>query len=83
MFPGCFALIMSPSLITARKSASHDLLKNFYLFIFWLCPVACGILVPGPGMESTLPAVEVRRLNHWTAREVPASANLLKSKITI
>ena len=28
MFPGCFALIMSPSLITARKSASHDLLKT-------------------------------------------------------
>ena len=29
------------------------------------------ILVPQPGIEPTLPAVEALCLNHWTAREVP------------
>ena len=28
------------------------------------------ILVPWPGIEPALPALEVRRLNHWIAREV-------------
>ena len=32
--------------------------------------MACGILVPRPGMEPTSPAVEVWNLSHWTAREV-------------
>ena len=44
------------------------------MFIF--CPrrmwyVARGILVPRPGMEPALPALEAQSLNHWTAREVP------------
>ena len=44
----------------------------FYLFIFlWPHSVACGISVPWPGIEATLPAVEVRSLSHRTAREVP------------
>ena len=33
--------------------------------------MACGILVPQPGMEPAPPAVEVQSLNHWTTREVP------------
>ena len=33
--------------------------------------MACGILVPQPGIEPVPPAVEARSLNHWTAREVP------------
>ena len=32
--------------------------------------VACGILVPRPGIEPVPPAVEAQSLNHWTAREV-------------
>ena len=32
--------------------------------------MACGILVPGPGIEPAPPAVEAQSLNHWTAREV-------------
>ena len=39
--------------------------------IFQLCPAACGILVPQPGIEPTSPAVEVWILNQWTAKEVP------------
>ena len=31
--------------------------------------MACGILVPRPGMEPTLPAVEAGSLNHLTTRK--------------
>ena len=34
---------------------------------------ACGILVPGPGIKPTPPAVELRSLNHWTIWEVLVS----------
>ena len=33
--------------------------------------VACGILVPQPGIKPTPPALEMQSLNHWTNREVP------------
>ena len=33
--------------------------------------MACGILVPQPGIESAPSAVEMLSLNHWTARDVP------------
>lgn len=33
--------------------------------------MACGNLVPRPGIEPTSPAMEARSLNHWMAREVP------------
>ena len=33
--------------------------------------MACGILVPLPGIEPTALAPEVQSLNHWTAWEVP------------
>ena len=32
--------------------------------------MACGILIPRPGIEPVPPAVEVWCLNQWTAREV-------------
>ena len=31
--------------------------------------MACRILVPQPGIEPMLLAVEAQSLNHWTARE--------------
>ena len=34
--------------------------------IFWLCFVACGILVPRPGTKPTPPAIETWSLNHGT-----------------
>ena len=40
-------------------------------FFFWWHCVACGILVPQPGIKPVPPTVEVRSLNQWTAREVP------------
>ena len=27
------------------------ILRLFFLFVFWSCSTACGILVPRPGME--------------------------------
>ena len=52
--------------------------RLFNLFIyFWLCLKACGILVPHPGLEPTLYALQVQSLNHWTAREVPSVTLLM------
>ena len=42
----------------------------FLFFFFWPHCVACGILVPRPGIKPTSPAVEAWSLNHWTAREI-------------
>ena len=33
--------------------------------------MACGVLVPQPGIKPTPPAVEVWSPNHWTTRQVP------------
>ena len=41
------------------------------MILFWQLHPACGILVPQPGMKLMPTTVEVRSLNHWTAREVP------------
>ena len=38
-----------------------------------------GILVPQPGIEPTLPAVEVQTLNHWPTREVPETTGFPSS----
>ena len=47
---------------------------SVFLFVFlivWPCRMACGILVPRPGIEPMPPALEAWSLNHWTTREVP------------
>ena len=33
--------------------------------------MACGLLVPWPGIEPWLPAVKEQNPNHWTIREFP------------
>ena len=43
----------------------------FCFFVLFFDHVACGILVPQPGIEPMLPAMKVQSLNHWTTREVP------------
>ena len=46
-------------------------IESFYLFFFfWQHGAARGILVSSLGIELVPPEVEVRSLNHWTAREV-------------
>ena len=36
-----------------------------------MCHKQCRILVPQPGPETALPAVEPQSLNPWTARKIP------------
>lgn len=43
-----------------------------YLF-GWPCSTAYEILVPQPGVSHLPPAVELRSLHHWTARQVPGT----------
>ena len=43
----------------------------FLFFSFCLCHVACGILVPQPGIEPVPAALEAWSPNHWATREVP------------
>ena len=46
-----------------------QLLDHF--FFFWPCLVACGILVPQPGIEPTPPCeVEAWTPSHWSSGEV-------------
>ena len=42
-----------------------------WLFVYWLCFVAYGILVPQPGIKAGPSAVRAQNPNHWTARELP------------
>ena len=44
------------------------------IYLFWLSGVACGILVPWPGIEPGPPAVEVQNPNLWTHQEFPGLA---------
>ena len=46
-------------------------------FSFWLHGMACGILVPRPGIEPMPPEEEVWILNYWTTREIPLLSFLL------
>ena len=38
---------------------------------FWPHHMACGILLPRPGIKLAPSAVGAQSLNHWTVREVP------------
>ena len=49
----------------------------FVLFWFWPHCMACGILVPWPGIKPAPLALEAQSLNHWTTREVPLLKALL------
>ena len=42
-------------------------------FFFWLCCMACGILVPRPGIEPRPSAVKTWCPNHWAAEEIPCT----------
>ena len=50
---------------------------SIYLYFkkFWPHPIACGTLVPWPGIESITSGVEGP--NHWTTREFPFWLNFL------
>ena len=53
---------------------SHLGFCGVFIFIFfWPCPMACGILVPQPGIEHMSPVVEAQRPNSWITTEVLGS----------
>ena len=60
----------SPFLISVFMFA---FLKNYWFTYFWPYEMACGILVPWPGIKTAFPALEAQNFNHWTARAVLAS----------
>ena len=45
--------------------------RSHSFFFFSLDVPACRILVPQPGIEPKLTALEEWSLNHWTTKEVP------------
>ena len=49
--------------------------KNYhefsFFFFFWPHHMACGILVPRPGIELVTSAVRAQSPNHWIARKFP------------
>ena len=68
---GTLVLFLLSMLLTVGLSGMSFIYLFIILKIFWLYHVACGILVPRPGIKPTPPTVEAWSLNHWTAREVP------------
>ena len=58
------------SLKSNQKNCLPEIIYWFFFFFFWQGPVACGILVPRPGIEP-VPLHWNLSLNHWTAREIP------------
>lgn len=52
----------------------------FYLFIYWLLRVACGILVPKSRVKPMPSAVKAQSLDHWTAGEVSEIRLLIEEK---
>ena len=53
--------------------------SNSCFCVCWLCCVACGILVPWPGIKPVPPTVEAESLNHWIARDVLEIFEVLKT----
>ena len=43
-----------------------------FCWFLWQHCLACGILVPRPGIEPAPSAVRAQSPNHWTAREFPS-----------
>ena len=53
----------------STAACSVDFILCFSIFIFGC--VACGVLVPQPGIEPVPPALEAWSLSHWTSGEIP------------
>ena len=49
---------------------------NMFVFFFFFCPMACGILVSQPGIKPGPLAVKVWCLNHWITRQYPRFFNI-------
>ena len=58
---------------------SFFLINYLFIYLLWPCHVACGILVPQPGIEPMPPALEACCLNHRTSREAPRHGGILNA----
>ena len=74
----CAASLEPVPRLTVGHSADHTTSSKWTwpgfavcFFVFWLHCVACGILVPQPGIEPASPAVEALSLNHWEVQGSP------------
>ena len=84
LLPKTSILIWLALLFYQLPFAPRYVVVFIYLFVYWLCLVAYGILVPQPRIKPVPPALEARSLNHWTAREVPvvfSSANIWRPSV--
>ena len=57
---------------SAMLHGGRSFLEHASLLLLWPRCLACGILVPRPGIEPAPPAVEAWSLNLRTTREVPS-----------
>ena len=57
--------------LSSEKTPARNFTNHFFFFFFWPRHVACGTLVPWPGIEPGPLAVKVQSPDHWTTREVP------------
>ena len=64
------SLTLAPSRNCLRKGGEGGW-RQIHFFFCWLHLMACRILVPQPGIQRMLPAVEVQSVNHWTPEKVP------------
>ena len=53
---------------------------SWFFFFFLLLCVACGILVPWPGIEPVPPVTGTQSLNLWSRREAPPSSWLCREE---
>ena len=65
-----FQLCVKPKILSWVNSGKESRIVGGNTLGFCPTNTVCGILVPGPEIESVPPTVEAQVLNHWTTREV-------------
>ena len=59
------------------NAINNNIFQRITFFVsFWPCCMACGILVPQPGIQCRPLAMRAWNPNHWTAREFLGSCLL-------
>ena len=76
------ALLFSTGNYIQYPVINHNGKEYVLLFVFWLHPEPCRILVPQPGIEPMPPALERQRLSHWSTREF-SEKNIFKKNVYI
>ena len=64
--------------VVCRHSASLVETRELSIVVRGLsCPLACGILVPQPGIKCASPALEGGFFYHWITKEVPRASGFV------